>query len=182
MSTQDTVRRTADSVEGSEALQIDEDCTVQVVEALNTDLAASYVLYHQLKKHHWTVEGAEFLQLHEYLGEVAADVELAANEFAERAQAIGGVPLSGGATFEAHAPLDPEGPDVYDVRTSLRHDVEMMATMIETMRDHVALAHDLGDYATEEILRAELATLEEHAHHLEHYLEDDTLVLESATH
>ena len=153
-----------------------------MVDALNTDLAASYVLYHQLKKHHWNLEGAEFLQLHEYLGEVAADVERAADEFAERAQAIGGVPLSGGATFEGHAPLDPEGPAVYDVRTSLRNDVEMMAAMIETMRDHVALAHDLGDYATEEILRAELVTIEEHAHHLEHYLEDDTLVLESATH
>ena len=182
MSTQETVRRTADSVEGSEALRIDEDRTAQVVDALNTDLAASYVLYHQLKKHHWNVEGAEFLQLHEYLGEVAADVELAADEFAERVQAIGGVPLSGGATFEAHAPLDPEGADVYDIRTSLRNDVEMMAAMIETMRDHVALAHDLGDYATETILREELAIFEEHAHHLEHYLEDDTLVLESATH
>ena len=153
-----------------------------MVDAPNTDLAASYVLYHQLKKHHWNVEGAEFLQLHEYLGEVAADVELAADEFAERAQAPGGVPLSGGATFEAHAPLDPEGPDVYDVRTSLRNDVEMMAATIETMRNHVALARDLGDFGTEEILRTELATLEEHAHHLEHYLEDDTLVLESATH
>ena len=182
MSTQETVRRQAGSVEESEALRIDEDKAEQIIDALNTDLAASYVLYHQLKKHHWNVEGAEFLQLHEYLGEVAEDVEYAADAFAERAQAIGGVPLSGGSTFEKHAPVEPEGDDVYDIRTSLANDMEMMATMIETMRDHVALASELGDYTTEEILRDELETLEEHAHHFEHYLEDDTLVLESATH
>ena len=182
MSTQKTVRRQADSVEESEALRIDEDKAEQLIDALNTDLAASYVLYHQLKKHHWNVEGAEFLQLHEYLGEVAEDIEYAADAFAERAQAIGGVPLSGGSTFEEHAPVEPEGDDVYDIRTSLENDMEIMGDMIETMRDHVALASDLGDYTTEEILRDELETLEEHAHHLEHYLEDDTLVLESAAH
>ena len=182
MSTQKTVRRQADSVEKSEALRIDEDKAEQLIDALNTDLAASYVLYHQLKKHHWNVEGAEFLQLHEYLGEVAEDVEYAADAFAERAQAIGGVPLSGGSTYEEHAPVNPEGDDVYDIRTSLENDMETMGDIIETMRDHVALASDLGDYTTEEILRDELETLEEHAHHLEHYLEDDTLVLESAAH
>jgi DNA-binding ferritin-like protein len=92
------------------------------------------------------------------------------------------VPLSGGGTYEEHAPIEPEGDDVCDVRTSLRNDIESMGTMIETVRDHVALANDLGDYTTEEILREHLGTLEEHAHHFEHYLEDDTLVLESATH
>jgi DNA-binding ferritin-like protein len=181
MSTQETVLRQAGSVEESEALGIDGDKAEQLVDALNTDLAATYVLYHQVKKHHWNVEGAEFLELHEYLGDVAYDLEVAADEFAERAQAIGGVPLSGGATFEEHAPIEPEGEDVYDIRTSLRNDMEAAATMIETLRDHVALASDLGDYTTEEILREHLETLEEHAHHFEHYLEDDTLVLESAT-
>ena len=182
MSTQETVLRQAGSVEESEALRLDGEKAEQLVDALNTDLAATYVLYHQVKKHHWNVEGAEFRELHEYLGDVAYDLEVAADDFAERAQAIGGVPLSGGAAYEEHAPIDPEGEDVYDVRTSLRNDMEAMGTMIETLRDHVALANDLGDYTTEEILREHLATLEEHAHHFEHYLEDDTLVLESATH
>jgi DNA-binding ferritin-like protein len=121
MSTQTSVRRQAGSIEESEALRLGEDKAEQIVDALNTDLAATYVLYHQVKKHHWNVEGAEFLGIHEYLGEVAADLEEGADMLAERAQAIGGVPLSGGSTVE------------------------------------------------------------EHAHHLEHYLEDDTLVLESAT-
>jgi DNA-binding ferritin-like protein len=180
MSTQETIRRRAGSVEET-ALRIDPDNAAQLVDALNADLAATYVLYHQIKKHHWNVEGAEFLGVHEYLGEVTADLEESADELAERAQAIGGVPLAGGATFEEHAPIDPEGEDVYGVRTSLENDVEAFGVVIESLRDHIALASELGDYTTEELLRDVLETVEEHAHHLEHYLEDDTLVTESAT-
>ena len=180
MSTQETVRRQAGSVEET-ALRIEPEKAEQLVDALNTDLAATYVLYHQIKKHHWNVEGAEFLGVHEYLGEITADLEESADMIAERAQAIGGVPLSGGATYEAHAPIEPEGDDVYGIRTSLENDMEAFGVIIESLRDHIGLANQLGDYATEELLRDTLETVEEHAHHLEHYLEDDTLVLESAT-
>jgi DNA-binding ferritin-like protein len=182
MSTQKTVRQEAGTVEGSEALRVDDDKAQQLVDALNTDLAATYVAYHQVKKHHWNVEGAEFLEIHEYLGDVAYDLEQAADELAERAQALGGVPLSGPARFEEHAPVEMEGEDVYDVRTSLHNDMEMLGDMIESVRDHIELAENLGDYTTGEIYREALEDLEEHAHHFEHYLEDDTLVLENATH
>jgi bacterioferritin (cytochrome b1) len=50
------------------------------------------------------------------------------------------------------------------------------------MRDHVGMMEDFGDYTSSELIRDELETLEDHAHHLEHYLEDDTLVLDEATH
>ncbi|WP_435194643.1 DNA starvation/stationary phase protection protein DpsA [Natronomonas sp. EA1] len=174
-----TARREAGSIEEN-ALRIDEEKARQLIDALNTDLAAAYVAYHQIKKHHWNVEGAEFRDLHVYLGEVAEDLELAADAFAERAQAMGGVPLSGGATFEEHAPVTPEDEDVYDIRTSLENDMEMFGEIIETMREHIGLAEDLGDYTTSELLREHLEPLEEHAHHFQHYLEDDTLVTEDA--
>ena len=181
MSTQrEQIRQAADEIEESEALRIDEAKAEQLIDALNTDLAATYVAYHQIKKHHWNVEGAEFLGIHEYLGEITEDLEEAADEFAERAQALGGAPLSGGATYEEHAPVEPEDDDVFDIRTSLRNDMAMLGDMIETMRDHIALAEDMGDYTTSEIIRRNLETVEEHAHHFEHYLEDDTLVVEGA--
>jgi DNA-binding ferritin-like protein len=182
MSTQKTVRQHAGSVEGSQALRIDADRAEQLVDALNTDLAATYVLYHQLKKHHWVVEGAEFRDLHLFLGEAAEDAEEFADELAERVQALGGVPLSGGKTLEEHAPVEPEGSDVYDVRTSLSNDMAMYGDIIETLREHVELAENLGDPTTAHLLRENLIEVEEAAHHIEHYLEDDTLVLEEATH
>ncbi|WP_460921372.1 DNA starvation/stationary phase protection protein DpsA [Salinarchaeum chitinilyticum] len=180
MSTQKTVRQEAGTVEGSEALRMPADKAEEIVEALQTDLADTYVLYHQLKKHHWIVEGAEFRDLHLFLGDAAMDAEEAADVLAERVQALGGVPLSGGATFEDHASIEPEDDDVYDIRTSLANDMELYGDVIESLREHIALANNLGDYATEEELREILETTEEHAHHIEHYLEDDTLVFEGA--
>lgn len=182
MSTQKHVRQEYGEVEGSEALRIQSDKAEQIVDALTTDLASTYVLYHQLKKHHWIVEGAEFRDLHLFLGDAAGDAEEAADVLAERIQALGAVPLSGGANFEEHATVTPEGEDAYDIRTSLENDMEMYGDVIESLREHIQLANSLADYKTEEDLREILKTTEEHAHHVEHYLEDDTLVLEESTH
>ncbi|PHQ37707.1 DNA starvation/stationary phase protection protein [Halorubrum persicum] len=176
MSTQKEARQQYGDVHESEALRIPEEKAEQLVDALNSDLAATYVLYHQVKKHHWLVEGAEFHDIHEYLGEVAADLEEGADVLAERAQALGGVPLSGGANYEEHAPVSPEDADAYDIRTSLENDQEIFGDIIEQLREHIQLANNLGDYNTEEQLREILEDVEEHGHHIEHYLEDDTLV------
>jgi DNA-binding ferritin-like protein len=56
----------------------------------------------------------------------------------------------------------------------------MYGDIIESLRDHVELATDLGDHATAEMLRQILVETEEDAHHIEHYLEDDTLVTDAA--
>ena len=177
MSTKETLRREAGTVEEN-AVRIDVEKAEQVIDALNTDLAATYVLYHQLRKHHWNVEGAEFEQLHDWFGDAAEDAEDNADDIAERVQALGGVPISGPSTLESHAPVEFEGEDVYDVRTSMEHDLEMYGDVIESVRDHVSLAEDLGDYATGELLRDVLEDLEDGAHEIEHFLEDDTLVRE----
>jgi starvation-inducible DNA-binding protein len=180
MSTQKSIRQQAGTVEEN-ALRLDTEKAEQIIEALNTDLADAYVLYHQLHKHHWNVEGAEFLEVHVFLQEVYEDVEDAADEVAERLQALGGVPHASMTTLSENATVEAEDEDVYDIRTSLENDLEMMGDIIESYREHIALAEGLGDYATEEMLREQLETIEEHAHHIEHYLEDDSLVLESAT-
>jgi DNA-binding ferritin-like protein len=180
MSTQKSIRQKAGTVEEN-ALRLDTEKAEQIIEALNTDLADAYVLYHQLHKHHWNVEGAEFLEIHVFLQEVYEDVEDAADELAERLQALGGVPHASMTTLAENATVEAEDEDVYDIRTSLENDLEMMGDIIESYREHISLAEGLGDYATEEMLREQLETIEEHTHHVEHYLEDDSLVLESAT-
>ncbi|WP_254763836.1 DNA starvation/stationary phase protection protein DpsA [Natrinema marinum] len=181
MSTQKTVRQQAGTVEEN-ALRLEQDKAEQIVEALNTELANSYVLYHQLKKHHWVVEGAEFLPLHKFLEEAYEHVEEGADIIAERAQALGGVPVSGPAAQEERATVEFEGEDVYDIRTMFENDLEMYGDIIQSMRGSIELAENLGDPATAEILREILVQLEEDGHHFEHYLEDDTLVLDEATH
>ena len=168
-------RRAFGSVEET-ALEIDEDRAEQIIEALNTDVANGYVLYHQLKKHHWNVEGAEFLEIHKFLEECYTHLEEGTDILAERAQAIGGVPVAGMDSLSEHATVEPEDDDVYDVRTSLENYLEIYSEIITGMREHIKLANSLGDFTTEEILRDVLKTVEEDGHHVEHYLEDDTLV------
>ena len=175
MATQESVSREFGSIEEND-LRLDTEKSEQIIDALNQDLADTYVLYHQVKKHHWNVEGAEFRDLHLFLGDAAGNAEAAADEIAERAQALGGTPISGPAEQAEHASVEYEGQDVYDIRTSLEHDLEMYGDVIESLRDHVELATNLGDHATAQILREILVITEEDAHHIEHYLEDDTLV------
>ncbi|GAA0264792.1 DNA starvation/stationary phase protection protein DpsA [Halobacterium noricense] len=177
MSTQKHVLKHAGDVEGSEGLRIDEEKAEQVIDALNADLAATYVLYHQLRKHHWNVEGAEFRDLHLFLGDAAAHAEAFADELAERVQALGGVPHASPSTLQAESPVEPEDEDVYDIRTSLQNDLEMYGDIIETLREHVDLAQNLGDHTSAEIVRENLVQVEDDAHHVEHYLEGDTLVV-----
>jgi DNA-binding ferritin-like protein len=180
MSTQKRVQQEFGTVEESEALRLDEEKAEQIVDALNTELADTYTLYHQLKKHHWNVEGAEFRDLHLFLGDAAENAEEAADELAERAQALGGTPVAGMEAMQEHATVEPEDEDVYGIRDSLEADLEVYGDMIETMRDHVDLAQNLGDHATAHIIREILVEVEEDAHHIEHYLEDDSLVLEES--
>ena len=182
MSTQrsDSARQEFDEVEESPALRIDEEKAAQLVDALNQDVANAYVLYHQLKKHHWIAEGAEFRDLHIFLQEAYENLEEGSDALAERAQAIGGVPISGMDTMEEHATVAHEDPDAYDLRVSLENDLEVYGDIIEDMREHVKLANNLGDYTTEQILRDVLEHVEDDGHHIEHYLEDDTLVTAGA--
>jgi DNA-binding ferritin-like protein len=180
MSSQKSVRQEAGTV-GGNPVRLDEEKAAQIVDALNTDLADAYVLYHQLHKHHWNVEGAEFRDIHVFLQEAYEDVEEAADEIAERLQAIGGVPHASMTTLAEHATVEPEDEDVYDIRTSLANDLEMYGDIVESYRDHIELAQGLGDHATAQMLQEQLVEVEEHAHVIDHYLEDDTLVLESAT-
>jgi len=176
------VRQEADTVEDENPIRLDSDKAEQIVDALNTDLATQYVVYHQLKKHHWDVEGAEFRDLHLFLEEAYDHIEEAADEVAEHITALGGVPVSGPANQEEASIVDFEGEDIYDVRTMLSNDLDAYGDLIETTREHIELARNLGDHGTAELLSQQLVQLEEDAHHFGHYLEDDTLVLERATH
>jgi len=168
MSTQKTVRQQAGAFEESEVLRLEENKVEQIVDALNTDLANAYVLYHQIHKHHWNVEGAESLDTPQFLQEAYEQLEEGADRIAERAQAIGGVPVAGPANQEERATIEFEGEDVYDIRTSLANDMDAYGDMIQEMREHVQLAANLGDPTTEHILKEVLTELEEDAHHVEH--------------
>lgn len=174
MSEQETVLQQAGTVEDN-PVRLDIQKAEQVIDALNTDVAAMYVLYHQLRKHHWNVSGAQYRDLHHFYEEAAEEAEEGADELAERVQALGGVPISGPASIEQHSPIPFEGEDVYAIRTSMENDLEAYGDIIETVSGHIELCDRLGDHASSEMLRQQLVDIEERAHEIDHFLDHDSL-------
>lgn len=176
VSRQRQVLQQAGTVEGN-AVRFDAEKAEQMVEALNADLSATYVLYHQLRKHHWNVTGAQSGELGRFFGEAAAESERHADVLARRIGAIGGVPVSGPAAFERHSPVPFEGEDVYDVRASLESDLDAYGDLVESVSSHIELAESLGDHATGTLLREQLVELESRAHAIDGFLAHDSLTL-----
>lgn len=169
------VRQEWDTITENE-LRIDQQLAAQLVEALNEELSGLYILFNQIRKHYWTVEGAQFHQIADFLEAAADRLAEMTDDFAIRAHALGGVPVCGPMGIRQHAPIHIESSNVYDVRSSLERDLDGYATLAVQMRDHIELAENMDDEATAELLREHLRTLEEDAHVLERYLADDTLV------
>lgn len=71
-------------------LGIDADKRHQLVELLNTTLAATSDLYSQTKQAHWNVKGKDFYQLHLLYDELAEKLEEPADLVAERIVLLGG--------------------------------------------------------------------------------------------
>jgi DNA-binding ferritin-like protein len=169
------VRREWDTV-GENDLRLQPAVAEQIVEALNGELSGLYILFNQVRKHYWLVEGAESNEVRDFLTDAADRLSDMMDDFAIRVHALGGVPVCGPMGIRQHAPLYIEAPHHYDVRSSLERDLDAFATLAVQMREHVELVERLGDEATGELLRERLTTLEEDAHTLEKYLTDDTLV------
>jgi DNA-binding ferritin-like protein len=162
------------------AQRIDRDEAEEIVDALSVDHAGAFNLFYLLRKHYWTAEGAEFDEVAEFLRDAYKAVRAINDDLGIRIVELGGIPPNTPPTIQDRAEVHLEAEDLYDLRASLEGDLEGYATLIASVRDHVALAEDLGDPGTAERLREHLETLEDHAHHIEHFLEDDTLVLEEA--
>lgn len=147
----------------------------QIVDALNQDLASMFVLYHQYHKHHWIVEGAQFLELHLLLEEHYTQLHTQFDEVAERIVALGGLPVTGPSAIEQHAYIKHEEEGMFDLREMLDHDVDAECALAEHIRGHVGLANKLGDYGSESMLKTILEAGEKRAAFLEKHLMRESL-------
>lgn len=176
MSRQRQVRQRAGTV-ADNPVRLDAEKAEQVVEALNADLAATSILYHQLRKHRWNAAGAQSRQLRAFLADAAAEAERHADELAGRIVTVGGVPVSDPAAFERYSPVPFEGEDAYDARTALESDLDAYGDLVESLSSHLELAESLGDHATGHVLREQLVALEGRARALDGLLAHDSLTL-----
>jgi DNA-binding ferritin-like protein len=148
-----------------------------VGERLDALCASEYVLFHQAKKHHWMVVGAEYLPVHQFLDAIADHARLAGDRLAERVTALGGVPTGSPKNQQEHAVFSyEETEDAVDARTMLERDLAAEQAMIAELRKVNDLARDRGDAGSAYLLQGLLLEHEDEAHHLDHWLEHDSLV------
>ncbi|WP_129113242.1 DNA starvation/stationary phase protection protein DpsA [Halegenticoccus tardaugens] len=162
-------------------LRLPREAAAMLVDALNAELSGLYILFNQVRKHYWTVEGAESTEVADFLASAADRLAETTDDVALRVHALGGVPVCGPMGIREHAPMYIEAANRYDLRSSLARDLDGYATLAVRMREHVELAAELGDAATGELLRGRLRVLEADAQTLDRYLADDTLVRNDAT-
>lgn len=163
-----------DEVE-SNVLMIEDDVARQVVEMLNQDLASFYVLHHQYHKHQWVVEGPQFRELEELFLMHAEQTEAAANELAERANALGGVPAATMRKQIQIAYLEEEPDGILGIRDMLERDVEAERTIANKLREQIQKTVELGDWGTESLLKTTLQATEKRASFVQKHLERESL-------
>jgi DNA-binding ferritin-like protein len=151
------------------------DVVEQIVPELDRHLASLFVLFHQYQKHHWLVRGPQFRDLHLYLEEAYEEIHEQADVIAERMTVLGGLPTSGpvAQAETAYIEHEPEGEPA--VRTMLEHDLQAEQVITQRFRASIRTAAELEDYGTEHMLKSMLFNIEDRAHHLDHYLERNTL-------
>lgn len=154
---------------------LSEDYTKQMKEQLNTDLASHFMLFYQLKKQHWIVEGPDWKHLSAALDGYAKTVQGLAEELAERITLIGGIPVSNPSRFEELSYVQFEGEDKYNLRTMLENDLKAEQQMITSIRERIDFAKENRDHGIDDLLKDVLEGHEENAHELHHYLQEESL-------
>ena len=168
------MRQKADQVIDN-PIKMKRDSASQIIDALNTESASLFVLYHQYQKHHWTAEGPQFHDIHILLEEHYTATQIQADAYAERLVTLGGVPVSGLAAQlkRAYVAEEPEG--ILDLRQMLSNDLRTNQAILVKQREHIVLAQKLGDYGTETLIKRNLRAQELRTQDIMHMLEHETL-------
>jgi starvation-inducible DNA-binding protein len=148
-----------------------EKSRARIADSLNDRLADGLDLHSQIKVAHWNLKGPLFASLHPLFDSFASDLAEHNDEIAERAVTLGGTAF-GTARQAAKKSRLPEYPE--DVRRDLDH-VRTLAERIEVylagLRETRAVADQLGDADTVDLLTEHITEFEKHAWFLDATLE-----------
>ncbi|ASA26034.1 Dps family protein [Paenibacillus donghaensis] len=137
--------------------------------ALNRQTANWSLLYVKLHHYHWYVKGSHFFTLHEKFEEFYNEAAGYVDELAERLLAIGGQPAS---TLKQYLELSAlqeakSGQDAKEMVAELVSDYSAVATELQSA---IAVAEELGDQPTADLLIGIRSNVEKHAWMLNAYL------------
>jgi starvation-inducible DNA-binding protein len=151
-------------------INLPREARAELIELLNTCLATSIDLHWQVKQAHWNIRGKNFISRHELFDEVADHVRKHADDFAERAGALGGYAQGTIRLAAENSELEE-----YDLSAVNGDDhvlvlVDRVARYAVTIRDGIQRAADLNDPVTEDLFTRVLAEVEQDLWFLESHL------------
>lgn len=170
-----TVRQEREPVDEN-AVRLDAAAAAEMIEALNVVHAGTFNLFYLVRKHYWAAAGAESGDVADFYGGAYQRLREIDDAVAERITELGGVPVSTPPEIQEYAPVHLEAENLYTLRASLEGDLAAYATFAASMREQISLAADIGDETSRELLEDRLETIEDDAHTIERYVEDDSLV------
>jgi len=156
---------------------LSKEVAMKIAEELDRHLAALQVLYHQYHKHHWLVEGPQFRDLHLFLEENYTDIHEQFDALAERITVLGISPTCHPNNWIELSYVDHEPEGVYRIRAMLENDMEAEKNIAIELRKGIKMTLNEGDFASKKLMEEILAKTEERAHHIEHFLGEDTLAV-----
>lgn len=148
-----------------------------IAPGLDEHLASLFTLFHQYQKHHWFVEGPQFRDIHVYLEESYNAVHAACDEIAERMTALGAIPTSAPSQQAQISYIEHEPEGIFRIRDMLERDRAAEGDIAARLRKTIGVCTEHQDYGTETLLKKILLEVEDRAHHLDHFLGDDSLGL-----
>lgn len=146
------------------------DGSKKVVEHLNKYLANLHVLYTKLHNYHWNVEGRDFFTIHAKLEEIYDGINEEIDAVAERILMLGERPLASLADYLKVADIKEapsEGIKSEDLAKILLEDFR---TLIDSLREGIKVAQEVGDEVTVDMMIGALSNLEKQVWMLDAFL------------
>ena len=137
---------------------------------LNILLADQHILYIKLRNYHWNIEGASFLELHEFLEGMYKGLESDIDMTAERIRKIGKSPMGSCAEFLEFSNLNEAKRPFHESHKILKSLLDDFETIISWIRDHIEDTEEQKDYGTADFMVGLLRAYESNAWKLRAYL------------
>jgi starvation-inducible DNA-binding protein len=155
----------------STSVDIPADGRSKLNRILNQHLADSFDLMSQVKQAHWNVKGSDFWQLHKLFDEIADEVAVWVDDFAERVTALGGY-ATGTVRMAAASSTLPEFPtEITESMDYVRAVAERLAAFTNSAREAIDQTDELGDADTADLFTEVSRCADKYLYFLEAHLQ-----------
>ena len=133
-----------------------------LVETLKTTLADTFVLYFKAHSYHWNIEGSDFAQYHDFIGDFYAEVFASVDSIAELIRTMDAYAPTSLARLQALTQMDEEEniPSAREMLTRLRQDNDKyLAQLVKTYNE----AETASEFGVSNHIQDRIQAHEKHA-------------------